>query len=104
MVGLIRKTIGGVILPQKAAYVHILGHVQGVGFRWQTMLLARSLNVDGWIRNCMDGSVECFIQGEENSVNKMLQWFRGGPARAKVEALEISWLETDHEIKGFNIL
>lgn len=91
-------------MSQKAANVRIAGHVQGVGFRWQAMLLARSLNIDGWIRNRQDGSVEAFIQGKEDAVAQMLQWLRIGPPRAKVEALEVSWCETDHEIKGFNII
>lgn len=91
-------------MSQKAAHVRITGHVQGVGFRWQAMLLARSLNIDGWIRNCQDGTVEAFIQGEKDAVTQMLQWLKIGPPRAKVEALEVSWCETGHEIKGFNII
>lgn len=39
------------------------GRVQGVGFRWTNMGLARERGLTGWVRNLDDGSVEMEIQG-----------------------------------------
>lgn len=39
------------------------GLVQGVGFRWTNMGLARERGLTGWVRNLDDGSVEMEIQG-----------------------------------------
>jgi acylphosphatase len=43
------------------AFVH--GRVQGVGYRATTMDEARRLNLAGWVRNRIDGSVEVLAEG-----------------------------------------
>ena len=37
--------------------VVVRGRVQGVGFRAWAELTALELGVEGWVRNCRDGSV-----------------------------------------------
>ena len=39
-------------------HIVVTGLVQGVGFRYFTVTQARRLGVQGWVRNCRDGSVE----------------------------------------------
>lgn len=36
----------------------VAGLVQGVGFRYFTVMTAGKLGLGGWVRNCYDGSVE----------------------------------------------
>lgn len=48
------------------------GHVQGVGFRYQAYRTARARRVQGWVRNCVDGSVELFLQGDAQEVRAVI--------------------------------
>lgn len=41
----------------KKAIIKVQGHVQGVGFRYSTKLIADKLGVYGTVANMMDGSV-----------------------------------------------
>ena len=49
---------------RKAAIAVVEGRVQGVGFRYWTVQVARELGITGWVRNCPDYSVEIFAEGD----------------------------------------
>lgn len=44
------------------------GRVQGVGFRWQTLKIAREFEVSGFVRNLADGRVHLYAEGSEREV------------------------------------
>lgn len=44
------------------------GHVQGVGFRYQTVGVAKGFEVTGYVRNLVDGRVHLYVEGEESEV------------------------------------
>ena len=71
-------------------HLHILGHVQGVGFRFHAQRKALELGVTGWVRNRRDGSVEIMAQGEPEAVEAMIAWARRGPASARVSEVRIA--------------
>jgi acylphosphatase len=48
------------------------GRVQGVGFRFTAVEVARRHHVAGTVRNCSDGSVEIVVQGEADEVQDFL--------------------------------
>lgn len=52
-------------------YLQVFGRVQGVGFRYTAVQLAKAYGLTGWVRNCDDGSVELEIQGEPAHID----WF-----------------------------
>lgn len=44
------------------------GHVQGVGFRYQTLDIAKGFEVSGTVENLSDGRVYLHAEGEESEV------------------------------------
>ncbi|MBM4428857.1 MAG: acylphosphatase, partial [Chloroflexi bacterium] len=62
-----------------------------VSFRYYTQRQAQALGLNGWVRNCYDGSVEVVIEGERESVHKLLSWLRRGPPSAEVERVDVRW-------------
>ncbi|MDQ8194139.1 acylphosphatase [Coraliomargarita sp. SDUM461004] len=44
------------------------GHVQGVGFRYQTVSVAKGFDVTGNVRNLVDGRVHLYAEGEQSEV------------------------------------
>ncbi|WP_084092438.1 acylphosphatase [Andreprevotia lacus] len=73
-----------------ACLLRVYGVVQGVGFRYSTVLAARRIGVCGWVRNRRDGSVEIHAQGAAAAVEALAAWAQHGPPSAQVERLECS--------------
>lgn len=70
--------------------LRIHGRVQGVFYRDSMRREANSLGVDGWVRNCADGSVEAVVQGAQASVETIVRWAHQGPSRADVTRVEVT--------------
>jgi acylphosphatase len=66
----------------------IRGRVQGVGYRAWVDHQARNHNLEGWVRNRRDGSVEALFAGPQDVVSEMVARCRRGPSTARVEAVE----------------
>lgn len=86
----------------KRAHVRVYGKVQGVWFRANTKKKAEELGVNGWVRNMPDGSVEAVFEGDEQAVEKLIEWCHSGPEMARVEKVEVEYEEPKGE-KGFTI-
>jgi acylphosphatase len=48
--------------------VYFSGHVQGVGFRYQTLQVAKGFEVSGFVRNLPDGRVQLEAEGAAGEV------------------------------------
>jgi len=68
-------------------HVTVGGRVQGVGYRYFVEQAARSHDLEGWVRNRRDGSVEAVFAGPEEAVTAMIAACRRGPSSARVDAL-----------------
>jgi acylphosphatase len=66
----------------------VRGRVQGVGFRAWTEVMALERGVQGWVRNCRDGSVEALFAGSAGAVEVMVELCREGPPGARVLAVD----------------
>ncbi len=72
-----------------ARRVSITGRVQGVGFRDWAVGIAEMLDLTGWVRNRVDGSVEALVVGEEIAVEDFIRRCRSGPGSAEVANVEV---------------
>jgi acylphosphatase len=72
--------------------VVIRGRVQGVGYRAWAEHRARAHDLEGWVRNLHDGSVEALFAGPADAVAAMVERCRRGPSSARVESV------TEHDV------
>lgn len=77
--------------------IRVKGRVQGVGFRYSAIRAARSFNLNGFVRNEPDGSVYMEAEGNEVSLELMLDWCRKGPGHARVDQVTHS----ESGLRGF---
>jgi acylphosphatase len=68
--------------------VMIQGRVQGVGYRAWVEWEATARDLEGWVRNRRDGSVEALFAGDAETVAEMIALCRQGPPSAKVDAVK----------------
>jgi acylphosphatase len=85
------------------AHVWVEGYVQGVFFRYEASRIAKSLNVNGWIRNLPDCRVEAVFEGEKENVEEMAKFCRLGPPGAHVDDVEAKWETYRGEFSSFEI-
>jgi acylphosphatase len=65
--------------------VTIRGRVQGVGYRAWVEHRASAHDLEGWVRNRRDGSVEALFAGPEDVVAGLIERCRRGPSSARVD-------------------
>ena len=77
--------------PATLRTVHVLisGQVQGVWYRGWARETARTLKLDGWVRNRANGTVEVVFSGSPKSVAEMLRQCAQGPPHAHVTDVRI---------------
>ena len=85
--------------------VHLIisGDVQGVGYRFTAIEVARDLRLVGWIRNNQDGSVEIVAEGPKETLENLITWAKKGPALARVEDVKMGWEKATGEFDSFDV-
>jgi acylphosphatase len=66
----------------------VRGRVQGVGFRFFTARVARSLGLAGFVRNLPNGDVEVEADGTPDALRDFEQQLNSGPAFSDVTHVE----------------
>lgn len=69
----------------------VRGRVQGVGYRDATWREARRLDLRGWVRNRLDGTVEVSAEGADASLKLLEAFLRQGPRMANVTGVDVFW-------------
>lgn len=62
----------------------VKGRVQGVGYRAACCQKARELDLNGWVRNLPDGTVEVQAEGAVQALTELRLWCERGPELAEV--------------------
>lgn len=80
----------------------IYGRVQGVGFRFTTVQLAKELNINGFVRNEEDGSVYVEASAKKEPMESFIIELAKGPSpSADVEKVIIEYDDSLENYQGF---
>lgn len=82
--------------------VNFYGHVQGVGFRYQTCRIADHYDVCGTVKNLSDGSVELIAQGKPETVSSFIQSVHQG-LKSNISRSEEKALSPQPGLQGFRV-
>jgi acylphosphatase len=86
----------------KRAHAYFSGLVQGVGFRYTAIHLARRAGVTGWARNLDDGRVEVVAEGDEPVVRQFLDALRDRFG-SYVRHVQLDWEEATGKYAEFGV-
>lgn len=89
-------------IRQLHAIVH--GRVQGVFFRDTTRKTAKQLQINGWVRNLRDGTVEVTAVGTPEQLESLLDFLHKGPNGAHVTQVDANILYNCESFDGFRII
>lgn len=77
--------------------IQVFGKVQGVYYRLTTKAVADQLGVKGFVLNRPDGSVYLEAEGDDFSLEALLEFCHEGPERAEVSEVKT----TEGPVQGF---
>src|SRR5689334_9633486 len=81
--------------------LHIIGRVQGVGYRAWCVHTARRLGLVGWVRNLADGSVEAVARGSREAMESFVAAAHAGPPGARVIEVNTAPTTLPSDADGF---
>ncbi|MFP4018990.1 MAG: acylphosphatase [Bacteroidales bacterium] len=87
---------------KQAITLTIKGRVQNVGFRFSALRKAEELDINGYVKNQIDGTVYIEAEGEPEKLNKFINWCHEGPPAANVQQVNKQEIGTK-DYKGFVI-
>ncbi len=59
--------------------IHVMGRVQGVGFRRSAVREAKNRSIKGFLKNLSNGSVYIEAEGTKEQLNTYVEWCKKGP-------------------------
>lgn len=82
--------------------INVSGRVQGVGFRYSAMSAANENGISGFVRNEPDGSVYMEAEGNQDDLDRFLQWCYRGPGFGRVDRVVFNEAPV-RNFEGFDI-
>ncbi|MEA3248278.1 MAG: acylphosphatase [Nanoarchaeota archaeon] len=91
-------------MVKKAARLIVKGTVQGIFFRQFVKGHADNLKLRGFVRNLANGDVEIIVEGEEDSIKRIVGFVRKGPEHAQIRDVQIEERKWSGDFRKFKIL
>ena len=85
------------------AEIIVKGLVQGVGFRYYVLRKANELELKGYFKNQMDGTVLTVVESEKSKIEVLFNYLKIGPMHADVRDIKIAWRSFVGEFSNFEI-
>ena len=85
------------------ALIQVHGRVQGVGYRYFALRQGELLGLKGYVRNCIDGSVELEVEGERAIIEQFIQLLKEGPRFSQVTKVDLKFREYEAKFSHFSV-
>jgi len=89
---------------EKRAEIIIYGRVQKAGYRDFIDELAFNLNINGYVKNHEDGTVQVVCEGEENSIKELLGKINIKQYPIRVEKIDVEYKKLTGEFRTFEVV
>ncbi len=89
---------------QKRAEIIIYGRVQKAGFRDFIDEIAFDLNINGYVKNLKDGTVQVICEGEESGIGELLEKINIRQYPVRVEKMDVKYENPTGEFRTFEII
>lgn len=83
--------------------IKITGRVQGVGYRYFAVQKAKEMDINGWIKNLVDGSVLIVAQGIEEEIKTLIDYLYIGPTRSRVDKISTCVMQITTVFDSFSV-
>lgn len=88
----------------KRIHAIVSGVVQGVGFRFFTRYMAERFELNGFVRNRADGTVELEAEGPEEAISAFLKGLEADQPRAvHISGIKVEEIPATEDFGGFRI-
>jgi acylphosphatase len=84
------------------ATFYIAGRVQGVGFRYTTCEVSKTLDVVGTVENLEDGRVKIVVEGEPETIDMFIESVQQSMS-GKIKTIDRFDCPASHEYSSFSI-
>jgi acylphosphatase len=83
--------------------INVSGRVQGVFYRQSTKEKAVELGIKGKVMNLDNGNVKIIATGTKEQLNKLIDWCKTGPPKARVTHVDVQELSLQ-SFENFSIV
>ncbi|MDX1521145.1 MAG: acylphosphatase [Anaerolineae bacterium] len=90
-------------MKQTRVRILLEGRLQGANFRLNAQSQAQSLGLVGFVRNLTDGRIEIEAQGDESSVEQMLNWVQEEPHSSQIRSIMFRYDEPVNRYNDFTV-
>jgi len=89
---------------KKSARLVVQGSVQGIFFRQFVKEHADNLKLTGFVRNLDGGTVEIIVEGEPDSIDRLIRFVNEGPKHSQIRNVDVMERKWAGDFKDFKVL